>query len=198
MGGSGMGDNYEANPQDDEIILCVRYTTIAGWFIGIGATALGSVLGYSASALLLRGKYLPGLLVLPGCAVMVVVALDFFLTKHILFCRDRIIKDWYFLGQRIIPYARATLLVNPRFMRQWPGWRSAAKALRVKETDAKGRTPVLQVPILYCFLCVPTETRRKVEAVASYLVGIEDTATLYERSRMLVRTNLPKEVVCQN
>jgi hypothetical protein len=195
MGGSGMGDNCEANPQDDEIILCVRYATIIGWLIAIGLMVFGFASGLAAYVLVLRGDYVRALFGVPACIGFLAVAIDVSFTKHLRFHRQRLVKEWYFLGQRTIPYARAKLCVKPRSL-VWMG--GPTKAFNVKEIDDTGRIRLMQIPILYCRRCVPLETRIKVEAIACHLVGAKAGPALYEQSRILVQSTLPKEILCQD
>lgn len=187
-----MDDKIEMTPEEDEVILCVRYTRMLPRCLLAGGCAILAAFGlYACYCLILRQDYLLGTFGIPGGLLLVLASVDGFLTKHILFYRDRLTKAWYFLGERTIPYTRTKLFLTPRSLR-WTVW-PAKQRLGLREVDERGRMPMIQVPIGFCYLCMSKETIEKAEAIVTYLLGLEDGSELYEESRVFVRSTLPKE-----
>jgi hypothetical protein len=190
-------DNGPKAPQDDEVILCVRYTTFVGWLVLIGVMFLVYIFCDALYRLIPGGKYVEALIVGAAASVMLAGAIDFLFTKHVLFYRDRIVKVWHFLGQKTIPYERAKLIVSPRFVqrRVWP---LPNNGFRISLTDKTGRTYPIQIPVLFPRICVAAETRKKAEFIVSYLADVEDTSKLYEKSRIFTKSTLPKDILRQD
>lgn len=189
-----MEDNTgQTGPQDDEVILRVTYNTFTFWFLSIFCLGLTTLGWYVVYVCVLRSAYLLALICVPGALGTLAVTIDGSLTKHILFYDNRLVKVWYFLGQRTIPYAKAKLCVNSGY-RQWR-YGDAGKSFRVWEIDDTGRVLWSQVYVGYCYPCVPGETRERVQTVLSYLLGLEDSSKFYEKSRSFVRDRLSREVL---
>jgi hypothetical protein len=186
-------DNHSVAPQDDEVILCVRYTTGGGYAGLLVLIAVWFCWGFYI--LVLQGDYLGAAVVAPGCLMMLGVAASNLFFKHLLFYRDRIVKVWHLFGQRTVSYSRAKMCVNtwirPRIL-------PYGKPFSVKETDSTGRVRLIQTSIAFGSVFVSPDTGDKVESIMSYLVGEEDKSKLYEESRIFVRSALPKDILCQD
>jgi hypothetical protein len=186
-------DSHPNAPQDDEVILCVRYPNLRGWLAGICAIFLGTIPWYGVNVLVLRGDYVRGFILVVFCLMFFSLGVEVLFTKHILFYRDRIVKAWHLFGQRTIPYARARLVATPPSVGyKW------IKVFSIQEADGTGKIYTFQMPIRFTAHFVSWETRRKVETVTSYLVDLEDRSKLYEESRIFAKSTLPKEILCQD
>jgi hypothetical protein len=119
----------------------------------------------------------------------VALGLEVLFTKHILFCHDRAVKVWHFLGNRAIPYNRAKLEGASRLNGVRRG-----KTYLIMEVAASGRVGVLQVPIHYMAYMVSPEADNQVDAILSYLVGIERNSRVNERRRSFRQSLLTKEL----
>jgi hypothetical protein len=195
-----MVDKDETSPQDDEDILCVRLTDLFRKFFGVTFVCLAALAYYIPLRSMTRGDYFEGLLLGFGCLGLLVAGVDMLFSKRILFYRDRVVKEWYLLGRRTIPYARAKLAVNPAWIRYsvWPfpyPSEGQPEPFGIYETDGRGKVRPIQIPIGYGPSGVAPDTRNKVEAVICYLVGVEDRSKLYEQSRIFVESDLPKELL---
>jgi hypothetical protein len=105
-----VADNDPMVPQNDEVILCVQYTTFMSWFV---AVFLIIVFFYDTPyRLLLDGAYFKALLAGFTLVVLPLFCIEILFSRYIFFYRDRVVKVWYLFGQRSIPYARAKLIVN--------------------------------------------------------------------------------------
>jgi hypothetical protein len=178
-------------PTDDEIVLRVRYTEIKGWvriFILILSGAF--IIDTACFFMLPRAEYRRAIMCLVGGAALLGFALEVLFTKHILFCSDRVVKVWHVFGKRSIPYNMtrldfASFLNGPR----------KGKVYVIKEVGTSGSVSLLQVPIFYRAYMVSPETDKQVDAVLSYLVGIEGNSAVNEKVRVFQRSTLPKEVL---
>jgi hypothetical protein len=196
-------DSDQKAPQDNEVILCVRFSQTFRRIWGvifIGLVALAHDIPYHATA---RGDYLEGLFLGFGCLGLLAAGVDGLFTRHILFHRDRVVKVWYLLGQRTIPYASAKLAVNPAWTRSmvWPfpyPAKGKPEPFRIYETDGEAKVRLIQLPICFGRSGLSPETTEKVETITSYLVGVEDRSKLYEESRIFVKSTLPKDILCQD
>ncbi|MFH1115942.1 MAG: hypothetical protein V1792_18680 [Pseudomonadota bacterium] len=100
------------------------------------------------------------------------------------------VKVWHVFGKRSIPYNMtrldfASLLNGPR----------KGKVYVVKEVGTSGSVSLLQVPIFYRAYMVTPETDKQVDAVLSYLIGIQSDTRVEEKSRSFCRALLPKELL---
>lgn len=188
----------QMKPQDDEPILCVRYTTDLGWVVRIAVLGMGVLLLYAMHLFLLREDYLRALIEAVAASIFLAGATDSLLTKHIVFYQDRVVKVWYFLGYKTIPYARGKLRVWPAYMRYHLGYKTARKSFGILEVDDTGRVPLLQMPIGYCFICVTPTWRKQVETVMRYLLGGEEGADIYEADGVFVKSTLPKDILSRD
>jgi hypothetical protein len=186
-------DSHPNAPQNDEVILCVRYPTFRSLLAAVCAIAVGIAPWNTVYSLVLSGNYVKAFFAAGFCLIMIYGGSELLFTKHILFYRDRIAKVWYLFGQRTVPYERARLIADPAPV----GFRWV-KALSIQETNSKGEVLTFQVPIRFTSHFVSRETRRKVETVTGYLVDVEDRSKLYEESRIFVKSTLPKDILCQN
>jgi len=136
-----------------------------------------------------RGDYVKGIVGPLGGLGLLLFGLEVFLRKQIVFYHDRIVQVWHFLGKRTIPYKRARLIVPPVAYLVW------TKVYRFKEADDNGYVPILQVPIAYSAMFASRETRKKVDKIVSFLVGVKDDRSINEKSRLLQEHILPKELL---
>jgi hypothetical protein len=187
-----MVDAIKVTPDEDEVSLCVRYTSWYTWFLGIFWIVWSCVAIYSAYVLIPRAEYLPGIMGAIGGLGMLVFAFEILLTKRILFCEERVVKIWYFLGQRTIPYKKAMLMsaIPPKGIRRW-----MAHSYLLKEVDDRGKPILLQLPILYIARCVPREAAKEVDAIIGYLVGEKNIPRIHEVSLLFEKSTLSKEVL---
>ena len=65
-----MTDIADKKPQDDEVILCVPYTSFTSWLVGIISIFLGPVYYYGAHVLLQQGDYVAAAIVAFGGPVL--------------------------------------------------------------------------------------------------------------------------------
>lgn len=184
-------------PEDDEVILCVRYRISVDFIDPLVAATFLLLIAYGSyhylPQVMEQGEYDDALLLAACLPTCLACAIDQLFTKHILFYRDRIVKVWHLLGQRTIPYKNAKLAGD---YRRWVSWYVGDdKSISLYEVDEKGKHRLIHIPIY--FLKVPKETRGKVEIAISYLVGVEVGPKLYEKSRRFVKSELPKEVLLQ-
>lgn len=180
----------EMVPTDDEVILCVRYTQSLTWVMGILLVLLGTACIASPDFLIQRGKYLRAIVCAMGGTVLLVIGLDVLFTRHIVFFQDRVLKEWHLFGKRSILYSRANLVWASRLNGPRKG-----KTYLIKEVGTSGRVPLLQMPIYYVAHCVTPETEKQIDAVLSYLVGVESDSRVSEKRRSFCRSLLPKEVL---
>jgi hypothetical protein len=195
-------DSNPMTPQDDEVILSVRYT-IGGGYAGL-STLVVVWFCYVSYLLVLWEDYLRAAIAVPGCLILLGGSVSALFFKNLLFYRDRLVKVWHLFGQRTIPYSRAKMCVNPPWLRGilFPYGKPLLvpyrEPFRVRETDTTGRVRMIQTSIGFGSIFVSPDTNDKVEAIMSYLVGVEDKSKLYEKSRIFTKSTLPKDILSQD
>jgi len=178
-------------PTEDEVILRVRYTEISGWVRLFILISWGSALiAGSYFWMIPLGKYLRALLGVTAGLVLLMIGLEVLFSKHILFCKDRVVKEWHFFGMLSIPYSRAklksaSLLNEPR----------KGNVYVIRDGGTSRSDHFLQVPICCRAYLVSSETHKQLAAVLSYLVGIDSDSIVNREYRLFQRAVLPKEVL---
>jgi hypothetical protein len=181
----------EMKPTDDEVILHVRYTQTLGW-VRVFILILWGLAGIVGPCFLMlpRGDFRRAIICIAGGSVLLVIGFEILFTKDILFCRDRIVKEWYFFGIRSIPYSRARLQCASRLNAPRNG-----KKYVIKEVGTSGSVSFVQVPIYCRAYLISPETDRQVAAALSYLAGIDSNSIVNREYRQFQRAVLPKEVL---
>lgn len=185
-----MIGEHETKPQQDEPILCVRFTRPLSWIAPIVVILTGCWLIEIDYELIIHREYLRLAVCLFGTFCAFGLGLNHLLTRHILFYRDRVVKVWFFFGERSIPYSRA-LLIPSR-----PGLvlRGGFALKDVMENGWNALNPIPVTWVLFSTQLVSREMAQKVYAIVGCLAGVEDIHQIKEKSRRLQRTVLPKEL----
>jgi len=172
--------------QDDEPILSARYTT--GWF-WFGCLA-GAFFVYAAIHGLYtfpsKGQYVKTVCAVIGVIIFVPLTIDIMLTKEFLFYSDRVVKVWYLLGRRTIPYASAVVR-GPAEAFRW-----IQKGYTIREFRDDWTRRFFQIPILYNARFVDREVAEQIDAIMAYMAE----GPLNKPTRF-TEVTLPKEVVSE-
>jgi len=185
-GGDSVFDKGVVDTFGGQVVLSARYTS-RGWWWGMGLTVLACVTFCGVYVLIMRGRYVQGISGVLGATLVLMAALDSLFTKQIVFCQDRVVKIWHFLGQRTIYYSKAKVSGSPR---NWGVQRS--KWYQITEMKDDGRRLLFQIPIVYGTQFVPPDAARRIDMIVDYLTGNNEN-----RTRKCTESYLPREVTCQ-
>ena len=179
-------------PSDEEVVLRVYYSQV---FLRVYAVFIllfmaAVYIAGTCAYVIPQGKYIRAIIILVAGSMGLALGLEFLFTKRIVFYKDRVIKEWHLLGERTIFYDNAKLVWASRLNGPRKG-----KGYIIRQVAPSGILGLLQVPIWLVSVCVSPKTEKQVDAVLSYLVGIDEHSTASEKRRLFVRTELPKEVL---
>jgi hypothetical protein len=165
---------FAAESHTTKVLLCVM---IVGWFPLLMAFG-GAYFAF------VREDYFGGALLWFFGFIMLYVPLDAIFFKELLFYQDRVVKVWHLLGQKSIPYSRASVKGPDWYMR----WLSSAH--HIFESKDDGKPIPMRLPLLYHSFFFTPKTRKRIEMIMDYMTEDKEN-----NPRKFRKSVLPKEVM---